>query len=53
MVNRQFVLASRPVGMPKESDLRMVEMPVPALREGEVLLRALYLSRSIPTCAAA
>jgi len=44
MVNRQFVLASRPVGMPKESDLRMVETPVPALREGEVLLRALYLS---------
>ena len=44
MVNRQFVLASRPVGMPKESDLRMVEMPVPALRDGEVLVRALYLS---------
>jgi leukotriene B4 12-hydroxydehydrogenase/15-oxo-prostaglandin 13-reductase len=44
MVNRQFVLASRPVGMPKESDLRLVETLVPALREGEVLLRALYLS---------
>jgi NADPH:quinone reductase len=44
MVNRQFVLASRPVGMPKEPDLRMVETPVPALRDGEVLLRALYLS---------
>jgi NADPH-dependent curcumin reductase CurA len=44
MVNRQFVLASRPVGMPKESDLRMVETPIPALRDGEVLLRALYLS---------
>jgi NADPH:quinone reductase len=44
MVNRQFVLASRPVGMPKESDLRMVETPVPALREGDVLLRAVYLS---------
>ena len=43
MVNRQFVLASRPVGMPKESDLRMVETPVPALRDSEVLLRALYL----------
>jgi leukotriene B4 12-hydroxydehydrogenase/15-oxo-prostaglandin 13-reductase len=44
MVNRQFVLASRPVGMPKESDLRMVETPVPVLRDGEVLLHALYLS---------
>lgn len=30
--------------MPKESDLRMVETPVPALRDSEVLLRALYLS---------
>ena len=30
--------------MPKESDLRLVEAPVPALRDGEVLLRALYLS---------
>ena len=30
--------------MPKESDLRMVETPIPALRDGEVLLRALYLS---------
>ena len=30
--------------MPKESDLRLVETPVPALRDSEVLLRALYLS---------
>ena len=30
--------------MPKESDFRMVETPVPAMRDGEVLLRALYLS---------
>jgi NADPH-dependent curcumin reductase CurA len=44
MVNRQFVLASRPAGMPQESDFRMVETPVPALRDGEVLLRALFLS---------
>ena len=44
MVNRQFVLASRPVGMPQESDLRLIETPVPLLRDGEVLLRALYLS---------
>jgi leukotriene B4 12-hydroxydehydrogenase/15-oxo-prostaglandin 13-reductase len=44
MVNRQFVLASRPVGMPKESDFRLAETLVPAVREGEVLLHALYLS---------
>jgi len=44
MVNRQFVLARRPAGMPQESDLRIVETPVPSPRDGEVLLRALYLS---------
>lgn len=31
MVNRQFVLASRPAGMVKESDFRLVETPVPTL----------------------
>jgi NADPH-dependent curcumin reductase CurA len=43
-VNRQFVLASRPVGMPKESDFKLVDAPVPALKEGELLVRAMYLS---------
>jgi NADPH-dependent curcumin reductase CurA len=44
MVNRQFVLARRPVGMVKESDFRMVELPVPVPQDGEVLLKARYLS---------
>ena len=44
MVNRRFVLASRPVGMPKESDFRMEEAPLPVPQAGEVLLRARYLS---------
>jgi NADPH-dependent curcumin reductase CurA len=43
-VNCRFILASRPVGLPKESDFRLTESPVRALQEGEVLLRALYLS---------
>jgi NADPH:quinone reductase len=43
-VNRRFMLASRPAGLPKESDFRLTESPVRALQEGEVLLRALYLS---------
>jgi len=43
-VNRQFVLAARPVGMPKESDFSLVEAPIPALANGEVLLRSMYLS---------
>jgi NADPH-dependent curcumin reductase CurA len=44
MVNRRFLLASRPVGMPRESDFRMEEAPLPVPQAGEVLLRALYLS---------
>ena len=43
-VNRQFVLAARPVGMPKESDFSLVEAPIPALASGQILLRTLYLS---------
>jgi len=42
--NRQFVLAARPVGMPKESDFSLVEAPIPALASGQILLRTLYLS---------
>src|SRR5580658_3158868 len=43
-VNRQFTLAARPVGMPKESDFRLVEAPIPALSNGQILLRTLFLS---------
>jgi NADPH-dependent curcumin reductase CurA len=43
-VNRQFVLASRPVGFPKESDFNLVESPIPAPQAGEILVRAHYLS---------
>lgn len=43
-VNRQFVLRARPVGMPKESDFQLVEAPIPALAQGQVLLRTLFLS---------
>lgn len=43
-VNRQYVLKSRPVGMPKESDFNLIETPLPALKDGEALVRAMYLS---------
>jgi NADPH:quinone reductase len=43
-VNRQFLLAARPVGMPKVSDFRLVEAPIPALASGQILLRTLFLS---------
>ncbi len=41
---RRFVLASRPVGEPKEADLRLEEFAIPVPQAGEVLLRTLYLS---------
>lgn len=42
--NRQITLAARPVGMPKESDFRMVSAPIPSLAEGQVLARTIFLS---------
>ncbi|PWT98105.1 MAG: NADP-dependent oxidoreductase [Terriglobia bacterium] len=43
-VNRQIVLAERPVGAPKESDFRLVESPIPDPGPGEVLVRTVFLS---------
>ncbi len=44
MVNRQFVLARRPSGMPVDADFHLIESPLPVPATGEVLLRARYLS---------
>ena len=43
-INRQIILAARPKGEPQESDLRLVEKPVPDPGPGQMLLRTLYLS---------
>ena len=43
-VNRRIVLAARPYGAPKETDFRLVEGPVPAPGDGQVLCRTIYLS---------
>lgn len=43
-LNRQITLAARPAGMPKESDFRLEESPMPSPAGGEVLVKALYLS---------
>jgi NADPH-dependent curcumin reductase CurA len=43
-VNRQWTLAARPVGEPKESDFALVDAPVPGPADGEVLVRTLWLS---------
>src|SRR5882762_775719 len=42
--NRQWLLASRPEGMIKESDFRWSESTTPALKDGEVLVRNLAFS---------
>ncbi len=43
-VSRQIVLRSRPVGTPKPGDFDLVETPLPAPKDGEVLCRTIYLS---------
>ena len=43
-INRQWVLRQRPRGLVKPGDLELVESPVPALNESEVLVRTIYLS---------
>jgi NADPH-dependent curcumin reductase CurA len=43
-VNRQFVLDNRPTGMPDESTFKLVEAPVPELKDGEMLVETTYLS---------
>lgn len=42
--NRQIRLAKRPVGLASANDFRTEESPLPTLREGEALVRTLYLS---------
>ena len=42
--NRQIVLAARPEGLPKPSDFRLVETPIPELAEGQFLVKTNYLS---------
>jgi NADPH-dependent curcumin reductase CurA len=44
LVNHQFRLAARPVGLPKPSDWEYTEEPVSEPGDGEVLVEVLYLS---------
>src|SRR5436305_4966421 len=44
MRNKQVLLANRPKGDVQESDFRIVESDLPAPRDGQVLVRVLYLS---------
>jgi NADPH-dependent curcumin reductase len=44
LANHRFTLASRPVGMPKRTDWSYEEETVRELREGELLIRVLFIS---------
>src|SRR5262245_11100105 len=41
---KRIVLASRPKGLPTRENCRLEEVPMPALPQGGLLLRVLYLS---------
>jgi hypothetical protein len=43
-VNRQFKLAARPTGLPKESDFSLVDSKMPEPAEGQALVKTAYLS---------
>ncbi|MCK0143507.1 NADP-dependent oxidoreductase [Aliiroseovarius sp. F20344] len=42
--NRRIVLAERPNGLPDKNTLRLEETPVPTPKDGEMLLRTVFLS---------
>jgi hypothetical protein len=42
--NRRIVLSSRPVGAPTKDDFRLEEVSIPEPRDGEVLVKSIYLS---------
>jgi NADPH-dependent curcumin reductase CurA len=44
LTNHRFLLAARPVGIPKRSDWTFVEEPVADPKEGELLVQLLYIS---------
>ena len=44
LMNQQFRLAARPVGMPKRADWQEIAEPVRAIVDGEIVVKALYLS---------
>jgi NADPH-dependent curcumin reductase len=42
--NRRIVLAKRPQGEPTPTDFRLEEVPIPALKDGEILMQTVFLS---------
>lgn len=44
MLNKQILLAARPVGLPKESDFTLLEGEIQTVSSGELIVQVLYLS---------
>lgn len=44
LINQQIQLASRPAGEPTHANFRLVELPVPELQDGQVLVKHHWLS---------
>jgi NADPH-dependent curcumin reductase CurA len=44
MTTEQIVLASRPKGLPVSDDFRMMQVELPEIKPGEILLKGLYYS---------
>ncbi|MCB1998311.1 MAG: NADP-dependent oxidoreductase [Burkholderiaceae bacterium] len=44
LVNQQIQLVSRPTGEPTHDNFKLVELPVPELQDGQVLVKHLWLS---------
>lgn len=44
IVSREIRLKNHPVGMPRESDFELAEVPITEPREGEVLVHNIYMS---------
>ena len=42
-MNRRWILRQRPIGDIKDSDLQLVEAPLPVPGDGEILVRNIYL----------
>jgi len=43
-INRQILFMERPHGLPNEQTFKLVETPVPALEDGQILIKSLYVS---------
>jgi NADPH-dependent curcumin reductase CurA len=44
VISERIVLAARPQGVPRPADFRLERVPLPAIRDGEILLQTRYLS---------